>query len=267
VGNCGKIANAGSREIVKVDAIQVFAVRGMPEIRPGDALAELLLTALRRMRLPLRAGDIAVVKHKIVSKAEGRMVRLDTVAPSTRARRWAKRWRHDARIVELALRESKRVVRAGHGVLITETAHGFVCANSGLDLSNVDGGDTAVLLPADPDASARVLHRALRRSVRLHIPVIVADSFGRPWREGLSEVAIGAAGLRVLHDYRGQRDPFGYKLHATEEAVADELACMAGLACGKLERTPACIIRGFTYRRRKDSAQQLVRPAKMDLFR
>jgi coenzyme F420-0:L-glutamate ligase/coenzyme F420-1:gamma-L-glutamate ligase len=252
---------------VKANTIEVFPVRGLPEIRPGDALAKLLLAALRRMRRRLRAGDIVVVKHKIVSKAEGRMVRLDTVAPSPRARGWAKKWRHDARIVELALRESKRVVRTGHGVLITETAHGFVCANSGLDLSNVDGGDTAVLLPEDPDASARALHRALRRSVGLHIPVIVADSFGRPWREGLSEVAIGAAGLGVLHDYRGRRDPFGYTLHATEEAVADELACMAGLACGKLERTPACIIRGFAYRQRTDSAQRLVRPAKMDLFR
>ena len=252
---------------MKITAIHVVPVRGIPEVQPGDRLADLLIAALRRMRHPLRAGDLLVVKHKIVSKAEGRLVRLDSVVPSERARRWAKTWRHDARVIDLALSEARSVVRTGHGILITRTHHGFVCANSGLDLSNVDGGDTAVLLPKDPDASARSLHRALKRRLRLHIPVIVADSFGRPWREGLSEVAIGAAGLRVLHDYRGQRDPFGYTLHATAEAVADELACMAGIACGKLERTPACIIRGFPYRRGQENAQHLLRPAERDLFR
>ena len=251
--------------------ICAIPIRGLPEVRSapqaGDYLAELFLKALAKHKERFRAGDILVVKHKIVAKSEGRMVQLASVKPSTPARRWGRQWRHDARLIELALREATRVVRAGHGVLITETRHGLVCANSGVDLSNVDGGSSAVLLPEDPDASARQLHSALKRRLKLHVPVIVADSFGRAWREGLTEAAIGAAGLRLLHDLRGRRDPFGYKLHATAEAVADELACLAGLACGKLQRTPACIIRGFRYQRGNDSAAKLVRERERDLFR
>ena len=250
-----------------VRSIIAIPVRGMPEVRAGDSLAELIVAALRNRRERLRAGDIVVVKHKIVSKAEGRTARLEDVKPSARARRWGKKWKHDARLVEVALADARRVVRDGHGVLITETRHGFVCANSGVDLSNVDGGSTAVLLPDDSDASAERLRAALRRRLRLHVPVIVADSFGRAWREGLTEVALGVAGLRPLHDFRGRRDPHGYTLHATAEAVADELACLAGLACGKLQRTPACIIRGFPYVRGKGSARELVRPPELDLFR
>jgi coenzyme F420-0:L-glutamate ligase/coenzyme F420-1:gamma-L-glutamate ligase len=248
-------------------AITAIPIRCIPEVRAGDSLAELLLAALRRQRQRLRAGDIVVVKHKIVSKSEGRTARLADVKPSARARRWAKRWKNDARLLEVALADARRVVRSGHGVLITETRHGFVCANSGVDLSNVDGGSTAVLLPLDSDASAERLRADLRRRLRLHIPVIVADSFGRPWREGLTEAALGVAGLEPLHDFRGRRDPHGYTLHATAEAVADELACLAGLACGKLQRTPACIIRGFPYKRGKGSGRELVRPAERDLFR
>ena len=152
-------------------------------------------------------------------------------------------------------------------VLITETHHGFVCANSGIDVSNVDGGSSAVLLPIDPDSSAARLHRELKKNTGLHIPVIIADSFGRAWRNGLCDVAIGVAGLATIHDYRGRRDDYGYVLHATEEAVADELAAMAGLVCGKGERVPACIIRGYRYRRGRGTAQQLIRPADKDLFR
>jgi coenzyme F420-0:L-glutamate ligase / coenzyme F420-1:gamma-L-glutamate ligase len=152
-------------------------------------------------------------------------------------------------------------------VLITQTRHGFVCANSGVDVSNVDGGGHAVLLPADPDGSAAKLRRELKRKLHLSIPVIITDSFGRPWREGLTEAAIGVAGLRPLHDYRGRRDRYGYPLHATVEAVADELACAAGLVCGKLASVPACIIRGYSYRSGRGSARDLIRPAKYDLFR
>lgn len=247
--------------------IHAIPVRGMPEIQPGDAIPELLLAALARNHTPLRAGDLLVVKHKIVSKAEGRIVRLADVKPSARARRWAKEANSDPRLIELALREARRVVRRGHGVLITETRHGFVCANSGVDLSNVDGGKSAVLLPRDPDASARALQAAIQRQTKLHVPVIIADSFGRAWREGLTEVALGVAGMDPLHDYRGRRDPQGYRLHATNECVADELACMAGLACGKLERAPACIIRGFRYKRARGMARTIIRPAELDLFR
>jgi coenzyme F420-0:L-glutamate ligase/coenzyme F420-1:gamma-L-glutamate ligase len=172
----------------------------------------------------------------------------------------------DERVVELALREASRVVRRKH-VLITETQHGLVCANSGVDVSNVDGGNTAVLLPVDPDASAAKIHRELKNRTGLHIPVIIADSFGRPWREGLTEVAIGVAGMKPIINYRGKRDAYGYEMHATEEAVADELACIAGLVCGKNSQIPACIIRGYAYPRGKGSARELIRPAERDLFR
>jgi coenzyme F420-0:L-glutamate ligase / coenzyme F420-1:gamma-L-glutamate ligase len=236
------------------------------EVRPGDSVAELMLLALRRERVQLRAGDIVVVKHKIVSKAEGRVAPLATIQPASKTRAWAKRWKHDARLAELAIANARRVVRMDR-VLITETPHGFICANSGVDLSNVDGGSTAVLLPENPDDSARRLHLAFRRRLRLHIPVIIADSFGRPWREGLTEAAIGVAGLKPLRDYRGMRDAHGYQLHATCEAVADELACVAGLVCGKLDGTPACLIRGYPYQCGNGSAKQLIRPAKRDLFR
>ncbi len=219
-----------------------------------------MIGALALSGLRFHAGDILVVKHKIVSKAEGRMVELSTVKPSTPARRFAEKNGIDPRVVELALREAKRVVRKQH-VLITETAHGLVCANSGVDVSNVDGGNTAVLLPLDPDRSAGKILQRIKKRTTLHIPVIIADSFGRAWREGLQEVAIGVAGMAALHDYRGRRDAYGYKMHATEECVADELACVAGLVCGKNTSVPACIIRGYRYRRAKGSAHQIVRSA------
>ena len=232
-----------------------------------DSLAEELLRALRHHKLSLMKGDIVVVKHKIVSKAEGQFVQLDRIHPSASSRTWARRYHHDARLMEVALAQSRRIVRRKRGVLITETRHGLVCANSGVDVSNVNGGGQALLLPENPDRSAAQLHRELKKLMHLSIPVIITDSFGRPWREGLTEVAIGVAGMKPLHDYRGRRDPHGYALRATVDAVADELACAAGLVCGKLARTPACIIRGFRYRPGRGSARDLVRPATTDLFR
>lgn len=208
-----------------------------------------------------------IVKHKIVSKAEGQLVELDKIRPSAGSRAWARRYKVDARVVELALQQSRRVVRRKRGVLITETRHGMVCANSGVDVSNVDGGQRALLLPKDPDVSAARLHRELKKRLRITIPVIITDSFGRPWREGLTEVAIGIAGMQALHDYRGDHDPAGYPLRVSIEAVADELACAAGLVCGKLARTPACIVRGFKYRPARGRARDLIRPAATDLFR
>jgi coenzyme F420-0:L-glutamate ligase/coenzyme F420-1:gamma-L-glutamate ligase len=246
--------------------LRAIPVRGIRDVFAGDSIADLVVDALALGGLRLHEGDILVLKHKIVSKAEDRRVSLDSVKPSVAARQFAARNGADPRVVELALREAKRVVRKKH-VLITETQHGFVCANSGVDVSNVDGGKTAVLLPAEPDLSAAQIHRKLKKRTGLHIPVIIADSFGRPWREGLCEVAIGVAGMKVLHDYRGRVDPYGYKMHATEEAVADELACVAGLVCGKNSRIPACIIRGCPYRRGAGSARRLVRAAENDLFR
>ena len=241
-------------------------VRGVADVLPGHSVADLVIDALAANGLQLQSGDILVVKHKIVSKAENRRVPLDSVKPSLAARKFAASTGNDARLVELAMREARRIVRKKH-VLITETQHGFVCANSGVDLSNVDGGRAALLLPVDPDASAARIHRRLKKRTGLYVPVIIADSFGRPWREGLTEAAIGVAGMRVTVDYRGKRDAYGYEMHATEEAIADELAAVAGLVCGKNERIPACIIRGYSYPRGRGKARELVRSAEKDLFR
>jgi len=207
------------------------------------------------------------VKHKIVSKAEGRIIDLATIHPSTQSIAWAKQYALAASAIELALRESRAVIRRKNGVLITETHHGFLCANSGVDVSNVSGGTHALLLPEDSDRSAANLRRAVKSHTGLTIPVIITDSFGRPWREGLTEFAIGIAGMKPLRDDRGRRDSRGYMLKASVEAVADELACAAGLVCGKLNRAPACIVRGFRYDAGRGRVQDLLRPASTDLFR
>ena len=247
--------------------LRVIPIPVQGEIKPGDDLAGKLLQALEHLGISLMAGDILVVKHKIVSKSEDQLVDLEQIKPSASSRRWARRYKLDPRVMELALQQSNRVVRQRQGVLITQTHHGLVCANSGVDVSNVDGGRHALLLPKDPDGSAKQLHRKLKKELKLSIPVIISDSFGRPWREGLTEVAIGVAGMKPLHDYRRRRDPYGYTLRVSVDAVADELACAAGLLCGKLARTPACIIRGFAYWSGNGRASDLIRPAKSDLFR
>ncbi len=255
--------------------VRILPIAVSGEIRAGESLSARLLTAAQSLGLRFQDGDILVVKHKVVSKAEGAVVALDKIRPSKASQDWARRYGLDARVSELALRESRRIVRRKRGVLITETKHGFVCANSGVDVSNVDGGRHAVLLPVNPDRSATRLRRELKTQSGIENAVIVSDSFGRPRREGLTEVAIGIAGMRPLVDYRGCHDPHGYSLHATVDAVADELACAAGLVCGKLAGTPACIIRGYSYsredrrdnRRRSGGARELIRPARNDLFR
>lgn len=247
--------------------LRIIPIPLATEVRAGDSITDTLLEALKHQKLALLRGDILVVKHKIISKAEGQLVPLDTIKPSAPLRAWARRHHLDARVTQLALAESKRVVRRKRAVLITETKHGLVCANSGVDVSNVDGGSHALLLPEDPDRSAAQLQRELKRRLRLSIPVLITDTFGRPWREGLTEVAIGVAGMEPLHDDRGRRDPHGYRLRVSVDAVADELACAAGLVCGKLTRTPACIIRGFRYRPGRGSARELIRSAANDLFR
>ena len=237
------------------------------EIAPGAPIADTLLHALGQRRQRLQRGDILVVKHKIVSKSEGRLIDLATITPSAESIAWAALYDLDARVIELAVRESRSVIRRKNGVLITETQHGFLCANSGIDVSNVDGGKTALLLPEDPDRSAANLRRALKQKAGVAVPVIISDSFGRPWREGLAEFAIGIAGMKPLRDDRGKRDPHGYRLKASVEAVADELACAAGLVCGKLNRAPACIVRGFSYESGAGGVASLQRPAAGDLFR
>lgn len=247
--------------------LRIIPVPFRNEIRAADSLVEIVLETLESLGEQLTPGDILVLKHKIVSKAEGQLVNLADIKPTVKTRAWARRYKLDPRVTQLAIRESRGTLRQKNGVLITESKHGFICANSGVDVSNVNGGDHALLLPEDPDRSAMRLHRALKKRLKVLIPVIITDSFGRPWREGLTETAIGVAGMRALHDYRGQRDPHGYPLRVTMEAVADELACAAGLVCSKLARTPACIIRGFTYRPGRGKARDLIRPAKKDLFR
>ncbi len=250
--------------------LRAIPVLGIGEVKPGDALAQVLLAAIERQGLQLIEGDILVVTHKIVSKAEGRLVALDSIKPTAAMRRWGRKYRRDPRVIALALAESRRIVRKRHGVLITETRHGrkgLICAQSGVDVSNVDGGSSAALLPLAPDASAARLHRDILKEAGIYLPVIITDSFGRPWREGLTEVAIGCAGMSVFRDARGHRDPYGYKLQVTREAVADELAAMAGLACGKLSRIPACVIRGFDYKRARGRGVDLIRDPEHDLFR
>jgi len=258
-----KIKNGGRLH----SELRLIPVPLADDIQPGDFLAEKIFQSLKHHNLLLANGDILVVKHKIVSKAEGRVVDLNTIKPSADSISWAKKYKLDPRVVELALRESRAVIRRKNGILITETQHGFICANSGVDVSNVDGGRHALLLPEDPDRSARNLHREIKRRTKLTIPVLITDTFGRPWREGLVDFCIGIAGMNPLRDDRGHSDPHGYTLHASLEAVADELAAAAGLVCGKLNRTPACIIRGFPYAAARGRTRDLLRPPANDLFR
>lgn len=256
-----------SRRDTAASEIRLIPIRIADEIEAGDSVGDILLSALRRGRVQLKSRDILVIKHKIISKAEGRFVDLSTIEPSAESVAWAHQYKLDARVIELALRESRSVIRRKNGVLITETKHGFLCANTGVDVSNVDGGRHAVLLPEDPDRSAEQIRQAIRKKTGINLAVLITDSFGRPWREGLVDFCIGIAGMKPLRDDRGRRDPHGYKLHASLEAVADELACAAALVCGKLNRTPACLVRGFSYEAGPGHIRDLLRPATNDLFR
>ena len=244
--------------------LEILPVRGIPEVRPGDDLPDLIARATGE---GLRPGDILVVTHKIVSKAEGQIVDLSAVEPSALAKGFAARYRRDPRQIEVVLRESRRIVRMDRGLIISETRHGFVCANAGVDASNVPGDDTVCLLPVDPDASAARLREALTARTGSELAVIVSDSFGRPWREGITNVAIGVAGMEPLADYRGQRDPYGYPLEASILAVADELAAAAELVMGKTEGIPAAVIRNYPYKPGPGKALDLLMGPERDLFR
>ena len=246
--------------------IEILPLPGLPETRPGDDIAGAIAQAVRAHDMRIRDDDIFVVAQKIVSKSEGRIVRLDQVVPSERARSWAEQWNKDPRIVELVLRESNRIVRMERGVIISETRHGYVCANAGIDASNTEE-ETAVLLPNDPDASARALQEGLSEAFACHVGVIVSDTFGRAWREGLVNVALGVAGLGPLLDYRGQTDANGRPLQATVIAIADELAAAAELVMGKADRVPVAIIRGAKIAARTGSGADLIRSPGKDLFR
>lgn len=246
--------------------IQVIGVPGMPEVVEGDNVAALIVEAVRRAELNMVERDIFVVAQKIISKAEGRIVRLQTVEPSSRAIEWAAAYDKDARVAEVVLRESKRIVRMERGVLIAETEHGFICANAGVDTSNVAEG-TVTLLPKDPDGSARRIRQRLEQAFCARLAVIVSDTFGRPWREGLVNVALGVSGIAPLIDYRGEKDLHGRTLKVTVMALADELASAAELVMKKSDGIPVAIIRDFEYDAREASGQELLRPSENDLFR
>lgn len=246
--------------------LQVIPLLGIPEVEPGADLVALILASLRRSRVRLANGDILVVKQKIVSKAEGRLVNLDLVRPGEIAFQLGREHGKDPRLVEVVLGEAARLVRVGHGVIITETRHGFTCANSGVDKSNVRDGYVA-LLPQDPDRSARLIRRAIEKRTRRRIAVLVTDTFGRPWRRGQTDVAIGCSGMKPVYSYRGKTDSYGYSLKVTEPAVADEVASAAELVIGKLSRIPAAVVRGVTYHRGGGSAKELIIDKELDLFR
>ena len=247
--------------------LELIALQGIGEIQPGDDLAAIIGDALSATGVSLTDDDCLVVTQKVVSKAEGRLVELSTVEPSPLARSWAEQWGKDPRQVEVVLRESASIVRMGPGgLIISRTRHGFVCANAGVDVSNVGGGEVASLLPVDPDASARGIRDGLHARTGAAPAVVISDSFGRPWRNGIVNVAVGAAGIEVLHDLRGQPDAAGREMAATVIAVADELASAADLAGGKVEGRPVVLVRGFAWRPSDAGASVLVMEAERDLF-
>jgi coenzyme F420-0:L-glutamate ligase/coenzyme F420-1:gamma-L-glutamate ligase len=251
--------------------VAVLALEGIPEIRPGSDLGAVIVAALSGTggALPLRDDDVLVVTQKIVSKVEGAIVDLRSIEPRPEAIAFAERWDRDARQVEVVLREARRVVRMANGVVITETAHGFVCANGGIDASNVgpESGQIVTLLPVDPDASARLIRESVRETFGVDVPVVVSDSFGRPWRWGIVDVAIGVSGLHPLEDLRGEPDHDGRVMRSTVRAVADELASAAELALGKVAGRPVALVRGASFPRGEGSIREALMPASTDLFR
>jgi coenzyme F420-0:L-glutamate ligase/coenzyme F420-1:gamma-L-glutamate ligase len=261
-----RVAASSTKRLRGDQSIQLLPLPGLPEIGEGDDLGSLIMQAARKERAGWRHGDVLVIAQKIVSKAEGCVVRLSSIQPSARALQLAAERNRDPRLVEVILQESRRIVR-DDPVLIVETHHGFVCANAGVDHSNVPGDDLVTVLPRDPDLSARRLAAEIRKRSKKRVAVVISDTFGRPWRLGLTNVAIGAAGVPVLRDLRGSRDRHAKPLQATILAVADELAAAAGLAMGKSEGIPAVLIRGYRYRAADERATRMIRPADEDLFR
>ncbi len=248
--------------------IRVIGIEGMPEVKPGDDLAGQMLEAAQRQGTSIESGDVIVVTQKIVSKAEGRVVSIDSVEPSPLALAITEGHRRDPRHTELILRESRRIVRMDRGVIISETHHGFNCANAGIDASNIPGDGTVALLPVDPDASARGIRQAIRERSGVDVAVIISDTFGRPWRSAAVNVAIGVAGFNPLLSYVGQEDSHGNMMYTTVIAVADELAATAELVTGKVLGVPVAIIRGYSYTPMEEASHDaLIRDPDKDLFR
>ncbi len=247
--------------------VRIIGLEGIPEVRPGDDLPAQIVDAARAHAVAIQAADVLVVTQKIVSKAEGRIVDLASVTPSPFAERYAAMFEKDPRQIEVVLGETKRIVRMEHGVMICETRHGFVCANAGVDASNVEKTGTVCLLPVDPDASAHRIRDHIKGALGVDVAVIISDTFGRPWREGHVNFAIGVAGIAPLINYAGQYDPAGYELRVTQMAVVDELAAAAELVHGKLARVPVAIIRGVAYDPTAGTTAELIRPPEKDMFR
>lgn len=250
-----------------VTEIRVIGIEGLPEFTPGADLVSLIVDAARSQGTPIQEDDILVVTQKVVSKVEGRLVELSTVTPSPLARQWARDNGRDPRLVEVVLMESRRISRMDRGVLLTETHHGFYCVNAGVDGSNIPGRGVVSLLPQDPDASAVRIRDAVKQVAGVRVAVVITDSWGRPWREGIINVAIGAAGIAPLRDYRGTADPYGHELRASVIAVADELAAAAELVMGKVDLVPVAIVRGYRYTSAEGRARDLIRDSEHDIFR
>ena len=248
--------------------VRVIGIEGMPEMGPGDDLAGLMIDAAQAQGTPFEDGDVLVVTQKVVSKVEGKVISFSDVEASPLAITITEGHRRDPRHTELVLRESKRIVRMDRGVIISETKHGFYCANAGIDASNIPGSDTVALLPDDSDASAQGIRQVVMERLGVNVAIIVSDTFGRPWRNGAANVAIGVAGMDPLLSYVGQEDAQGNILHTTEIAVADELAAAAELVTGKSLGVPVTIIRGYPFAPMEDaSIQRLLRSGERDLFR
>jgi coenzyme F420-0:L-glutamate ligase / coenzyme F420-1:gamma-L-glutamate ligase len=251
--------------------LSIIPIKGIGDISPGSDLGFIIYNALQVQDTELQQGDVLVITQKIVSKAEGNVVNLDDVYVSDFARSLATESNKDASYIEVVLRESRRIVRMDRGVLICETKHGFICANAGVDESNVNGARAITLLPVDPDHSAQNLRTHLQElsgeGSSFDIAVIISDTWGRPWRSGQVNMAIGVSGMEAVRDYRGQYDHYGYELHASVLAVADELASAAELVMGKIDHIPVALIRGYTYIPGEGSAKTLLRDPTTDMFR
>ncbi len=257
-----------SHHSVKIPTIQIIGVKDLPIIKKGDNLAKLVCDAAEKQGTPLQNGDILVISHVVVSRAEGNVVNLDSVVPSNFAKTFAQQFGKDRALIETILRESKSIVRMGDGKLITETRHGLICANAGVDKSNVPGERNIALLPKNPDSSAQRIRQEIRKLTDKNIAVIVSDTHGRPLREGEINIAIGVAGIRPIRDRRGEKDLFGYVLKVKRTAIADELCSAAELVMGQAsEGIPAAIIRGYPYSKSEEAkAIELTRPREKDLF-
>ena len=248
------------------DKIEIIPVRGIGEVKKGENLAETILRAAKTSKLRLRTGDVLVITHKIVSKAEGRILDLEKVTPSSFAKKVGRHIGKDPRHVEVILSESRRLVKMVKGLILAETTQGFVCANAAVDQSNVEVGKI-VLLPKRPDESAREMRAEIKRKQSVDVAVMISDTFGRPWREGQVDVAIGLSGIEPFLDYRGKTDQYGYNLKATVICIADEIASAAELCMNKLDRVPVVVVRGYRFKRAEIPARVIARKPARDLFR